>query len=563
MSVESSAARRPALRLRADVPAQQPDRLSIVARPGVILLGVFFVLLGGASLELGAIEARLGMASGELPGPYGRVFGYWDPSLWPLPVTLGRIWAYFEEVGPTQGVVRWPSAIAGLAIGILLARRARLTLGPRAGLLVASAFFGSFALMDRSTGSLLDVILMDRSSGPGLALISGFGLIAAIDRLLSQGSGWFVGLWASLAFLGGGWPPLAVLGLATIVLGRKGSTWTWSMSLPVVLTITGWSIWALTMSTAEAWASALALPIKQPSEWGLIFTVIGLGMPWTPFALLARHRTIREGWSNGSKPLVIGWLQVAGASLIVGTIVPGLAPSALIAALAGFSMVAACCWDRIWAASNELPEAAIRGAIRLSLIISTLWFLVVLGGGGFIGFAIAYYRATVIIVAILSFAGFLCSLHAARLGQVRWALGGILLVSVALKLAHWGFYVPEWNYRCGAGPWGRAIGQWVPEKHPVYVLHSWDADLMFAMNRPVRQLRTPGHLDFQPGKGSKFVLISDSEYAEYLTWSEGWPRLLKVAEFEDELGLSKRILTRTDAPLIIERPYRKHDPKVE
>ena len=69
------------------------------------------------------------------------------------------------------------------------------------------------------------------------------------------------------------------------------------------------------------------------------------------------------------------------------------------------------------------------------------------------------------------------------------------------------------------------------------------------------------HIEFQPGKGSKFVLLQDSEYAEYQQWSQGWPRLLKVAEFEDELGISKRILTRTDAPLIIERPRRKHDPQ--
>jgi hypothetical protein len=554
MSVEPSATTRPALRLRADVPTSKPDRLSILARPAVIALGLIFVVFGGASLELGPTDARLGLASGELSGPYGRVFGYWDPSIWPLPVTLGRIWAYFEEVGPSQGVVRWPSVIAGFGIGILLARRARLTLGPRAGLLVAAAFFGSFAMMDR---------MMDRSTGMGLDLIAGFGTIAAIDRLLSKGSGWVVGAWASLAFLAAGWPPLAVLGLATIVLGRKGSTWNWSMTLPIVATMAGWSIWALTTSSTEAWATALALPITRPSAWGLAFTAIGLGLPWAPFALLARHRTIREGWTNGSRPLVIGWLQVAGASLIVGTIVPGLASAALVPVLAGFAMVAACCWDRIWAASNDLPQAVTRGAIRLSLVIAGFWFLLVLGWGGYVGFVVAFYRSTVIIVAILSLVGFLFALHAARLGQVRWALGGIITVSIALKLAHWGIFVPEWNYRKGAGPWGRAIGQWVPEKHPVYVLHSWYADLAFAMNRPIRQLPTPGHIDFQAGQGSKFVLLTDAEYAEYLTWSKGWPRLLKVAEFEDEEGISKRILTRTDAPLMIERPYRKHDPKAE
>ncbi len=67
----------------------------------------------------------------------------------------------------------------------------------------------------------------------------------------------------------------------------------------------------------------------------------------------------------------------------------------------------------------------------------------------------------------------------------------MVLVAIALKLAHWGYYVPEMNYRTSAGPWGRAIGQWVPEKHPVYTLHAWPADLAYAINRPVRQLAGP------------------------------------------------------------------------
>jgi hypothetical protein len=292
-----------------------------------------------------------------------------------------------------------------------------------------------------------------------------------------------------------------------------------------------------------------------------VLSALGLGLPWAPFVLLAKHRSIREDWPSEGRHLVVGWLQVTGACLIVGSIVPGLAGAALMPALAGMAVVAACCWERVWAISEKLPQAARRGAIGLSLTLSGLWLVLVLAWGGSVGFAVAYYRSTIIVVAILSLVGFLFAAHSARIGEVRWALGGIVAVSLALKLAHWGYYVPEWNYRCGAGPWGRAIGQWVPEKHPVYVLHPWPADLAFAMNRQVRQLPSPANLSYQPGQGSKFVLLQDSEYAEYLTWSRGWPKLLKVAEFEDELGISKRILTRTDAPLILERPYRKHDPR--
>ncbi len=399
--------------------------------------------------------------------------------------------------------------------------------------------------------------MMDRSAASGLDLIVGMATVAALDLLLASGPGWAVGVWASLAFLAGGWPPLAVLALVTVVLGRSGKIWSWSMALPIAATVAAWSAWALVEAPAEAWASALALPITQPSAWFLALIALGLGLPWAPFAILARHRSIREGWPREGRPLVVGWLKVMGACLIVGSVVPGLATAALVPALSGMLVAAAACWDRIWEGSTELPRAARRGAIAMTLLIAGLWFLLVLGWGGYIGFAVAYYRSTIIAVAVVSLAGFLLALHGARLGEPRWSMLGLVALSVALKLAHWGYFVPEWNYREGAGPWGRAIGQWVPEKHPVYVLHPWPADLAFAMGRPVRQLFSPQHIEFQPGKGSKFVLLQDSEYAEYQSWPGGWPKLIKVAEFQDEEGLSRRVLTRTDAPLIIERPYRK------
>ena len=102
MPAESTTRPRPSLKFRADLPDRPVDPASRLAGRRCWSLGVGFVLLGGASLDLGPIEARLGLASGEPLGPFGRVFGYWDPSLLPLPVIFGRIWAYFEEVGPTQ-----------------------------------------------------------------------------------------------------------------------------------------------------------------------------------------------------------------------------------------------------------------------------------------------------------------------------------------------------------------------------------------------------------------------------------------------------------------------------
>ena len=546
MSLESPATARPSLKLRADLPDRTDDWPELPTRLAVLALGAIFVLFGVSGLELGPVEARLGMASNEPLGPYGRVFGFWDPSLWPASVAFGRAWGFFEEQGASQLAVRWPEALAGVAIGFLLARRARLIFGPRAGFLTAMAWFGSVALIDRS-------------SSTGVDLIAGLGTVAALDRLIAKGAGWVVGAWASLAFVAAGWPPLAVLALVTVVLGRRGSTWSWSMTWPVAATVAGWSAWALMTAPAEAWASALALPITQGSAWGLAFVAIGLGLPWTPFVLLAKDGAIRESWPAPARSMVVGWLQACGACLVVGMIVPGLGSAALVPALAGLAVASAACWERLWDDEGELPVQITRRASRLALAIALPWSALVLAWGGYLGFAVAFYRSTMIGVGLISLAGLLMAIRSVRLGNARWALGAMVAVSFALKLAHWGYYAPELNYRTGAGPWGRAIGQWVPEKHPIYVLHAWPADLVFATGRPVRQLPSPQHIGFQPTRGSKFVLLQDSEYVEALTWGRGWPKLIKVAEFEDEMGLSKRILARTDEPLIIERPFRKHD----
>ena len=559
MPVEPVPAVRPTLRLRADLADDPADSISPLARlggpgdsrwfdrigrPSVVALACFFVLLGVANFDLNATEARLGLAVGDALGPFGRVVGFWDPAVWPLPVAISQLAGGFEEEGATQNAVRWPAALAACLIGYLLTRRGRLGLNPRAGVMVALAWFGSIALADRSSNLRID-------------LIAGLGTVAALDRLLAKGSGWAVGAWASWAFLAGGWPPVAVLALATVVLGRSGATWTWRTSVPVVLTVAGWSAWALTQAPAEVWASALTLPITQPSAWGLALGVILAGFPWAPFVGLLACRSVRESWIGASRALVFGWLQVTGACLVVGSIVPGLATAATIPALAGLAFVSAATWDRLWAVGAASPSAR-RTLGGLLLTIAGLWLVLVVLWGGYIGFAVAYYRAALIATLTFSVLGFGLAVEAVRWADARRGFAAMALVAIALKVAHWGYYVPEMNYRTSAGPWGRAIGQWVPEKHPVYTLHAWPTDLAYAINRPVRQLAAPQLIEFQAGKGSKFVLLADTEYAEYQKWADGWPRLLKVAEFEDELGLGHRVLTRTEGPILLGHPYKKN-----
>src|SRR5205823_7679403 len=110
------------------------------------------------------------------------------------------------------------------------------------------------------------------------------------------------------------------------------------------------------------------------------------------------------------------------------------------------------------------------------------------------------------------------------------------------KVAHWGVYVPEWNYRCSQGPWGRAIGQWVPPRWPVFTMHEWREDLAFAIGRPVRPLPDPRSLEFQPKGRPHFVLLSRSEFDH---WPDYAPRLLQVRTFQDERG-DERVLARTE-----------------
>jgi hypothetical protein len=139
--------------------------------------------------------------------------------------------------------------------------------------------------------------------------------------------------------------------------------------------------------------------------------------------------------------------------------------------------------------------------------------------------------------------GLVCLVSLFR-GDVRRGLLVLTAVAISLKVAHWGYYIPEWNYRHGQGPWGRAIGQWVVPEWPIYTVHSWSAALAFATEHPVRQLRHPKSLGLQDGPSPRFVLLFDSEFEH---WPPSAPPLVKVATFQDDRG-STRVLARTAGP---------------
>ncbi|MEJ7639124.1 MAG: hypothetical protein WKF75_14410 [Singulisphaera sp.] len=525
MSVEPVPATRSLVRLRADRPEQDWIAPSSLARVAFVALASGFVLVSGGDLDPGEIESRLGLAAGAGIGPFGQVFGGWEPSLWPARVAPSVLWSWAEGGMPTTAALRWPSAIAGVLIGLILARRASSVLGPRAGVMVGVCLFGSVALIDRSAGA-------------GLDLIAGLATVAAMDRLLGRGSDLVAGAWTGLAFLAAGWPPVVLIALATVVIGRPESSLSFRLVAPPLAAAAAWSAWALSVAPAEAWGAALALPLTQRSAWMLPVGVVLLGLPWSPFAALAASSRCAKGCRR--------W---AGSR-------PGMAPD-----------------DRgVPGGRDDRPRPLLRrprpragrpGRGRRRMLTAhgrarsrppparvldpgpderRLWVALVVTGGTYLASAVSYYRGVSIVLMVLGMATAVAGWEAVRKREPRLALAAVFAVAVGLKLAHVGYYVPEWNYRRSQGPWGRAIGQWVPPRLPIYTIHTWPTDLAFAIGRPIRQLPDPNALAFHEAGHPQLVLLLDSEFEH---WPEEAPHLVKIAAFQDEHGRG-RILARTE-----------------
>lgn len=522
--------------LRADRPEADPLVVRLpderLWRPAVLLaLAAGFVLWGGGRLDLGAGESRLGLAGFESFAPLGRAFGGWEPSLWPARVLPTLAWAWGEGGTPTSASVRWPSAIAGVIAGLILSRRATSRLGGRAGLLVGLCWFASLGLMDRSVAT-------------GLELVCGLATIAAFDRLLGRGSDLVAGAWAALALLAGGWPPLALLALATVIIGRRGVTLSFRFLLPSVLAAAAWFGWAVSVLPAEGWGAAIALPLTQSMAWTLAPGVVLLGLPWSPFAALAAGRTVRAGWPEEGRALVVGWLQVAGVCLLAGTLVPGLASAAGAPALAGLAVAAGAVCERLVTGFSTLGNGPRRWALAMTTGLVLLWTLVAVAGGGYLAAAVSFYRALAIGLMVACVPLLLLTIRSVRLRDGAHVVLTVFALAVCLKATHLGYYVPETNYRTSQGPWGRAIGQWVPPRWPIYVTHAWSDELAFATRHPFRQIVSERSLEYQPGT-VKFVLLLESEFTH---WPVLAPPIQKVAQFQDERG-DLRVLARTPGDL--------------
>ena len=502
------------------------------AAPLLALMAIAFVLVGAGSLEVGAADARLGLAAGESVRAVSQVYGYYAPDLWPGRVAASALAAIFEQgKRATSASVLWPEALAAVAIGWLLARRMARTAGPRVGLLFGLSWFGCMGVVDHSGAT-------------GLEFFSGLATIGALDHLLKRGSDWTAGLWAALALLAGGWPPVLLIFLAVIVLGRGGASFSPRLVLPPLAAFAGWSAWAITSESAEAWAATITWPLTQRPDWWLIPAVLGVGVPFSPFAFLALSRRLREAFEPLVRNFVLGWFQVAIACLVAGTMIPGVAQAARVPALAGVLVISSLALDAAW--SQSLSRLTRRFFFALVFGLLGVWLIILLYGGYKWTLVLPYYRPLGIAVLALGFPVFILGWWSSDSGQTRRAVISLAVLAISLKLVHLGYYVPEWNYRRGQGPWGRAIGQWLLPNWTVFTFHEWPTDLALAIGRPIRMLRSAEHLAYPASPEAKHVLLLESEFEH---WPEHAPKIFKVAEFCDLFG-SKRVLARTQGKLV-------------
>ncbi len=496
------------------------------------LLALFFVVLGGGSLDLDPSDARLGLAAGASMGPLGQVYGYWAPDIWPAQLLPSVILAAFEPLArPTPGSVRWPAALAGILIGLILWRSASRALGHRGGLIVALAWLSTIGIVDRS-------------SVTGLDLIQTLFVLGAVERIHSVGKDTTMGVWASLAFLAGGWPPLVMIGLAAIVIGRADARFSIRPYLAISLTIIGWSVWASARAGSEAWAAALTIPLTRRPEWTLTLSVLAMGLPWSPLAFLAFTRPVRSFPNPDGRAWSMTWIQVGLAALVAGTLVPGLGPAARGPALAGFAVAAALVVEAAW--SRRLEGKAHAAFLLVFSALVTPWLTSMFYGGYVWIMTMPYYRAFGIVMVLTTAAVSILAWSSLVWGNTRRALLTLFVIAVAIKLVHAGYYAPEWNYRRGQGPWARAVAQWVPRRSTVYTLHEWPTDFAFYLKRPVRQLRSPEYVRLQTKGESKFLLLLESEFAN---WPESAMPITQVARFQDPDGGLRVLARTTDGPM--------------
>jgi hypothetical protein len=497
----------------------------------LIVAGVF-TLLGAGNLDLGRAEARLGMAVGEPLGPLGQVYGQWEPGLWPGRVAIAQAWGKAHGGRPTAASVRWPEAIAAVLAGLIVAVGLARVAGDRAGAIAGLAFLGSIGLMHRGWDA-------------GIDPVAGLLALSALYRIMRKGPDWAAGLWTAAAFLVGGWPAVLLVLLPTVVLGTRDRWLSPRLVLPVVAVAAAWTAWSWRVAGPQATAAALTLPFTQGLNLALSLKVLALSLPFGPLAVLVFRPGVRASMSETACDWARDWARIGIVAVLAGSLVPGLAPTAGFLALAALGTLAASVLEA--GLSPSIDPSSRRAIVGLSVAVVLLGCAILTPSGAYLSAAVSYYRGVAVVLMIGSIILAAMTVIGARLGRARIAVISLGCLALAIKVAYAGVYVPEWNYQRSQGPWGRAVGQWVPPSWPIYIVHGWPDDLMFHTERTVRRLPAPEVLAMHTWDRPPHVLLLE---AEFKRWPKSAPRLIEVRRFQDQRG-DVRVLARTDGPMML------------
>ena len=500
------------------------DRVSVL-----VLLAGCLQVTGVVNRDVSLDEARIGLSALERPGPFGQVFGGWEPSILPgqvLPSSflyqiLGEAWSGWS------GLVLWPGSVALIALTVMLARQSQKLFGPGSGLLTILFLSGSSLFMELPGGMMAHAI-------------TGFFTVASLAWALTRGSNWTSGVLAAIAVFSGGWPALALIVVPIMIMGRQGAYLSLPLLVPPISAFAAWSVWALKVAPSVVWAQAIAAPLRQSPGWAAFPWVLLMLLPGLGLAVAALSGSLRASWTPAARSWTIAWAQVGLVASLLGVFVPGMAPVAWFL-LAASVAVTATGVTRSFLTSSRVGPRMTRLIFGVAIMANLLWAALALPRLVFVAASMGYYQELAVISGLLTAFAVAFALVGAWEGRRRWCVASFVGLTFAIKVAHAGIYVPEREYRIGQGPWAHAVGQWVPPRFPIYTVHTWPADFAFDLCRPVKQLVAAQWLGLVDTPHPRHVLLLKAEFDH---WPADAPAIEKIREFEDERG-GVRVLAKT------------------
>jgi hypothetical protein len=267
----------------------------------------------------------------------------------------------------------------------------------------------------------------------------------------------------------------------------------------------------------------------------MVMLLPGLGL-----AFAALSGSLRASWPAPTRAWALGWVQVGLVAGLLGTFVPGFAPVAWFPLAVSVAILTTGVLRAFLTSGRVGPRMAglVIGLVALTQIA---WTIVAAPRLTYVIATMGYYREVASLAALLTAFALALALVAIWERRRRGCVASLVVLALAIKVAHAGIDLPEREYRLGPGPWARAIGQWVPPRWPIYTLHTWPSDLAFHTGRPLRQLVSADWLANVGTPHPRYVLLQQAEFEH---WPADAPTIQVVHSFEDERG-GVRVLART------------------